>query len=432
MAWYSWMLFLVSVALISPLAFVAAYFGRKLHSAAHTTQGRLAGLVGRFEEAITGAREIKSFAREPEVAASFDKLNGETLRTQLRREKMDTLHPFAVGQTAGIGVAVMIVVSTIMLDHGLITFATLTAFMVCVGLSYSPLQEAAQSIGRLIQLFAVLDRFDDLLGLPVETSGSKRLMPGAVKGAIRFDHVWFSHEDKAFSLEDFNLDIRPGHKLAIVGPSGAGKSTLLDLVARFLTPQQGAIRIDGEDAANFALADLRRKIGFVSQEPVLFESSLMDNLRFAMPDASEAEVHEACRAAYVDEFAQRLPMGYDTHLQTGGTNLSVGQRQRIAIARVLLKNPHILLLDEPTSALDSESERLVRQALDVVSQGRTTLIVAHRMSTVRDCDRIIVMDTGRIVEDGTHDELFARHGLYYRLCREQVFDEPALALKPAS
>src|SRR5690606_25442634 len=243
--------------------------------------------------------------------------------------------------------------SAVLLDRGLISLETLTAFMVCVGLAYSPMQEASHTVGRIIQLGAILDRFERIAKLPPETHGPTRLPPRTAKGAIRFQDVDFSYGPESFRLKDFCLDIPAGQRVALVGPSGGGKSTIIDLVPRFLTPDSGRVLIDGVDAASLDLAALRREVGVVFQQPVLFEGSLAENLRFGAPDASMEDVRKAAVAAHVDEFAQRLRDGYETRLETHGANLSVGQRQRIAIARVLLKDPRILLLDEPTSALDA-------------------------------------------------------------------------------
>jgi len=421
MAWYSWLLFLCSAVLISPLAWVTSYFGRKLHGAAHTTQDRLAGLVARFEEMLGGAKEIKSFNREDDVLDRFRRLNAETLEAQLTRERTSSFYPFAVALAASVGIGGMIMIAAVLLGRGLITLQTLTSFLVCVGIAYSPLQEASNSIGRLVQLVAILDRLERLAGLPRERGGSRPL--GAVSGAIDFEHVDFAYAPGGFRLTDFNLRIPAGQRIALVGPSGGGKSTIVDFVPRFLTPDGGRLLIDGIDAAALDLPALRREVGVVFQQPVLFEGTLADNLRFGAPNATDEEVRAAAAAGHVDEFARRLPAGYGTRIEPRGANLSVGQRQRIAIARVFLKNPRILVLDEPTSALDAESERLVRDALERASEGRTTLIVAHRLSTIRAADRIVVIERGTIVEDGTHEGLVRAGGLYQKLCEEQFEKE---------
>lgn len=426
MAYYSWLLFLSSVILISPLALVTSYFGSRLHGAAHATQDRLAGLVGRFDEMLGGSKEIKSFNREEDVGRRFETLNAATLETQLRRERIDAFHPVAVSLAAALGIAAMVFLSALLLERELISLETLTAFLVCVGLAYSPLQEASHSVGRMIQLSAILDRFQRIIDIPSEKGGDRRLPAGTAKGAIRFENVSFAYqpdEPDGFRIDDLSFDIAPGQRVALVGPSGGGKSTIIDLVPRFLTPDSGRVLIDGRDAASLNLADLRREIGVVFQQPVLFEGTLLENLRFGAPDATMEQVIEAAKAAYVDEFARHLPGGYEAKLEPKGANLSVGQRQRIAIARVFLKDPRILLLDEPTSALDADSERFVRDALERASEGRTTLIVAHRLSTVRAADRILVIRRGRIVEDGTHDQLYEAGGIYHRLCEEQLSGE---------
>ncbi len=432
MAWYSWILFICVAVLVSPLALVTSYFGQRLHGASHHTQERLAGLVGRFEEMLDSTKEIKSFGRENDVLDMFDDLNKVTLSAQLRREKIDALHPEAVSMAAAVGIAAMVLLSAVLLERGLISLETLTAFLVCVGLTYGPVQEASHSVGRLIQFSALMDRFERLLAIPPETGGSEPLPASSVKGTLRFDNIGFSYTPDSFRLENFSLDIEAGQRVALVGPSGGGKSTILDLVPRFLLPDTGRVLIDGQDTAQYQLSDLRNVIGLVFQQPVLFEGTLLDNLRFGAPNASIDEVKAAARAAHVDEFAMRLPGQYEAHIQTRGSNLSVGQRQRIAIARVFLKNPPILLLDEPTSALDAESEKLVQDALERASEGRTTLIVAHRFSTVQSAHRIVVLRNGEIVEDGTHEELLGKNGLYRKLGEQQFFGTgEEWALKPA-
>ncbi|MBO6719082.1 MAG: ABC transporter ATP-binding protein [Rhizobiaceae bacterium] len=431
MAWYSWLLFVCVVVLISPLTLVTSYFGNRLHGASHTTQEKLAGLVGRFEEMLDGTKEIKSFGREDDMLGIFDSLNEQALEAQLVREKIDSLHPAAVSLAAAIGIAAMIFLSAILLDRELISLETLTAFLVCLGLVYAPLQEASHSIGRLIQFSALMDRFEKLQALPLETGGDLPLPSEEVKGALRFDKVCFEYRPDGFQLKDFSLDIPAGQRVALVGPSGGGKSTILDLVPRFLTPDAGAVLIDGQDMADCRLSDLRSVIGIVFQQPVLFEGTLAENLRFGAPNATLDEIKAAARAANVDEFAIRMPGQYDARISAHGSNLSVGQRQRIAIARVLLKDPPILLLDEPTSALDAESERLVQDALEHASEGRTTLIVAHRFGTVRSAHRIVVVRDGEVIEDGTHDELFNKDGLYRKLSEQQFFGQvEEWALKP--
>ena len=418
MAWYSTPLFLCLVVLVSPLAFVTGYLGRRLHTASQASQDRLARLVGQFDDTLAGAREIKSFGYESTMAARFDKLNQLTLKVQLLREKLSSFHPAGVALVAAAGIAVMIFMTAFFLDRGVVMPDTLTGFLVLAAMTYAPLQESSHSFGRLVQLSTILDRFQRIYDLPPESSGFKELDPHAARGALRFESVSFAYPGREFRLGTIDLVIEPGERVAIVGRSGAGKSTLLDLIPRFMVPHSGAIIIDGIDIATIRTTDLRKAVGTVFQETVLFEGTLRENLLLGSPATSQ-DVDRAVEAAHLGEFVRELPNGYDTHIASRGRNLSVGQRQRIAIARVFLKEPAILLLDEPTSALDADSERLVRDAIERLSVGRTTLIVAHRLTTIRGASRILVLDRGRIVEDGTHEALIRHNGIYCKLWAEQ-------------
>lgn len=422
--WFSWQLTVFLALVAVPLVVATNHFARRIHEAAHVAQKRFGNLLGDLAETLGGTREIKLFGMETRMQRQFEIDNARLLEGDVRREVLATLHPFSVSVVAAFGVAAIVVFSVVLVNQGVIDIRNLTAFVVTIALVYPLLQEASHALGKLAQLSAARDRIAAVLAIPPErdVAASGGALPA--DASVRLRGVNFRHDPESFALRDIDLDVGPGEKLAIVGPSGAGKSTLIELLARFNEPQSGQILLGGVPIKAMSLAHLRRHVGMVPQVPFVFRASLLDNLRAGRPGASHEAVLKAAHEARVDEFARNLPQGYDTMIEPGGSNLSVGQRQRIAIARVLLKDPAVLLLDEPTSALDAASERHVTDALSSAARNRTTIIVAHRLSTLREVDRIVVMQEGRIVEQGSPAALLAQGGLYADLYRQSMGGAP--------
>ncbi|MBG6081400.1 ABC transporter transmembrane domain-containing protein [Rubrivivax gelatinosus] len=408
------------------------YFGRRVRKLSRASQDRVADSSAIAAEVLNAIPVVQGYVQERRESARFDAATESAFDTARRRTVVRSL---LVGFmiTATFGALVWgLYQGTQAVIEGRISAGHLGQTVVFVIIFVGAVAVLSEVWGELLRAAGATERLMELLAArsPVADPAQPRALPATRGGsAVRLDAVTFCYPSRPGqpSLADFSLDVRPGETVALVGPSGAGKSTVLQLLLRFYDAQAGRVSIDGVDVREAALAELRARIGIVPQDSTIFSASALENIRYGRPEASDAEVMAAARAAHAHEFIERLPEGYASFLGERGVRLSGGQRQRVAIARAMLKNPPLLLLDEATSALDAESERMVQAALETAMAGRTTIVIAHRLATVLRADRIVVMDGGRIVDVGTHAELVARGGLYARLAAMQFELAPALS-----
>ena len=394
---------------------------RRLGRAATATRERIGEMGALLSETLRANPVIKTYAMETFEEKRFEDVNEAYFRANRKTVRIQALNSPLMETLAGVGLASLFVYAAARIHAGAMTPGDLLTFLAALMMMYKPLKDITR-INMAVQLaLSSARRIFDLMDSQseiVEKPGAPELPPFA--GEIRYERVSFAYAGDPV-LRDVTLTIRRGETVAIVGPSGAGKTTLVSLLPRLYDPTAGSITVDGMDLRDAGLASLRRQIAVVTQETILFDSSARDNIAYGQTSPPEERVREAARAAYAEEFVEALPSGYDTRLGQDAGRLSGGQRQRLAIARALYKNAPILILDEATSQLDSESEALVARAFANLMRDRTTLVIAHRLSTVRRADRIVVLDGGRIVEEGTHRELLTRPGLYRRLHDMQFF-----------
>lgn len=406
-----------------PLLVVGAWIFTATAHARYRIQRRAASAVAALlHDNLQGVRQIKAFAREEHEDGRFAERAAELQRGTLVVMHAWATYSPAMSFAAALGTVLVLGFGGLLVTQDRMTVGTLVGFLVYLGMFYEP-------VGRLHglnQMFqaarAAGERVFDILDAPGEvreTPGAVPL-PARVKGEVRFEGVRFEYAAHQTVIHDLTFTVPPGRTVALVGPTGAGKSTVMNLIPRFYEVTRGRVLVDGRDVRELTLDSLRSQVGIVSQEPFLFNGTIRENILYGRLDATQEAIVAAARAANAHEFIARLPEGYDSKVGERGVKLSVGEKQRVSIARALLKDPPILLLDEATASVDTATERLIQEALEHLMANRTSLVIAHRLSTVRHADLILVLDRGRIVERGTHDELLARGGLYARLCRIQA------------
>ena len=405
------------------------YFGRRVRRLSRASQDRVADTSAIAAEVLNAIPVVQSYTQEPHEARRYAQASEAAFDVARKRTRVRAvLVAFIITATFG-ALLYGLYQGTQAVLHGDITAGHLGQTVLYVIVLVSSVAVLSEVYGDLLRAAGASERLMELLASqsPVAERPQARALPAAQGGsALTLEHVGFHYPSRPgqAALSDFNLQVRPGETVALVGPSGAGKSTVLQLLLRFYDVGSGRVTVDGVDVRDASLDALRSRIGIVPQDSVIFSASAMDNIRYGRPDATDAEVIAAAKAAFAHDFILALPGGYDSFLGERGVRLSGGQRQRISIARAMLKNPPLLLLDEATSALDAESERMVQAALEAAMKDRTTLVIAHRLATVQRADRIIVLDQGRIAEEGTHASLVAQGGLYAQLAHLQFNTDP--------
>lgn len=426
MIYLDWRLTLFTVCTFPVVLWFMEFFGKKIRKTGGRIQECTADITSVLQESVASARVIKSFVREDYEVDRFDVENRANFRANMKNAQlMATLTP-VVELVAAIGVTMIIWYGGNNVINGTITAGSLVAFLTYAVNISNPIKRLTGVIGNIQKALAAAQRVFMIIDMPEEIAESRdaKQLP-EVSGKVEFKNVSFAYDDKGNVITDLSFSVKPGEVIAIVGPSGAGKSTIANLLPRFYDVNKGDIKIDGHSVREVTLDSLREQVGIVPQETMLFNGSVYNNILYGRLDATKEEIEAAAKAANAHDFIMQLTDGYETKLGDRGVNLSGGQRQRIAIARAILKNPRILILDEATSALDTESERVVQEALDRLMVGRTSFVIAHRLSTVKNADKILVLEKGNLVESGTHDELLALDGLYAHLYKIQYRNKEA-------
>jgi len=419
-----WRLSVVSIV-ITPLAVIPlAAFSRQVKKKSLVGQRKMSQIYNLIYETITGNRIIKAFTSEDFEIKKFLQATASYLKTSLKLSWIGSLSSPFMEFIGGVVGAFILYVGTRRIAQGAISPGDFGAFVFAIFMMYTPINRLNRANNVIQASVASYERLRELLDSPAQIQDGPAAYPlPPVRGRVKFEDVSFCYNEARPTLFEVNLEVLPNETAAFVGLSGAGKTTIINLLSRFYDPTSGRITIDGIDIRDVTLASLRSQLGLVTQETILFNDSVRNNIAYGLENVPQEKIIEASRAAKAHEFITELPQGYDTQIGEKGCLLSSGQRQRLAIARALLKNPPLLILDEATSALDTESERLIQTALANAMRNRTTLVIAHRISTIRNADRIFVVDNGRIAESGSHDELYERNGIYRKLYDLQFPEE---------
>ena len=415
-----WRLSLFTLAIVPILAFTANKFGKWIRGFSSSIQIKIANISSILQETIGGIEVIKSFGREKREIKRFKDETMRTLQLSVKRTRLIAALAPLMEMLTLIGLSGILWYGGREVIRGVLTTGELITFLGYIALAIYPLTQISQAFGIYQQGLASAERIFEVLEVQPEI----KEVPGAVgvprvKGYIEFKDVYFGYSEKKLVLEEINLEVRPGERIALVGPSGAGKTSLVSLIPRFYEPLSGTITIDGYDIKKVKLASLRKQIGIVSQQAILFNGSIRDNIAYGRMESSDEEIIQTAKKANAHDFIMKQPDGYETEVGERGLKLSGGERQRIAIARAILKDPPILIFDEATSAVDAQAESLIQQALEWLMQDRSTITIAHRLSTIQNADEIVVLNKRKIEEVGTHQELLARGGVYAKLYKSQ-------------
>ncbi|RLC43169.1 MAG: ABC transporter ATP-binding protein [Candidatus Coatesbacteria bacterium] len=416
-----WFLTILTIVTFPILVSIINRLSERMRTAGRNLQVKLGEIGAYLSEILSGIRIVKSFTRETYEDSRFKKINISTFRARMKTVKVEALLRPLMELCSGLGMVLVFWFGCRSVMSGDMTTGMLMEFIGLVMLMYQPIRSLGRVNTMLQRTIAASERIFEVIDEPeeiIEPEIPERL--GKIKGRVEFRNVSFAYDNGRKVLHNINIEIEPYESVALVGPSGAGKSTLVNLIPRFYDVSDGSILVDGIDVRNVSLNELRRQIGIVPQEMILYGMTVKENILYGRLNATMDEVIESAKAANAHEFIMKMPQQYDTQIGEGGVLLSGGERQRLSIARAILSNPCILILDEATSSLDVESEALIKEALSRLIKNRTTFIIAHRLSTVVNVDRIVVMDKGRIVDIGTHNSLLRKGGLYARLCKAQL------------